>query len=60
MSSYILAALPILTGIFIGFTNPEYTSLLITDRIGKAALGYAIITWIVGLLWMRRMTKVEA
>ena len=60
MSSYILAALPIATGIFISFTNPEYTRLLITDPIGKMALGYAVVTWGVGLLWMRRMTKVEA
>jgi tight adherence protein B len=60
MSCYILAALPIATGIFIGFTNPEYTSLLFTDPIGHAALAYAAITWAVGLLWMRRMMKVEA
>lgn len=60
MSSWILAALPICTGIFIGFTNPEYTRLLISDPIGQMALGYAVVTWIVGLLWMRRMTKVEA
>jgi tight adherence protein B len=60
MSSYILAALPICTGIFISFTNPAYCSLLLTDPVGKAALGYAIVTWTVGLLWMRRMTKVDA
>ena len=60
MSSYILAALPICTGVFIGFTNPEYTKLLIDDRIGQMALGYAVVTWVVGLLWMRSMTKVEA
>jgi tight adherence protein B len=59
MSSYILAALPILTGIFIGFTNPEYTRLLITDPIGRAALGYAGVSWLFGLLWMRHMTKVS-
>jgi tight adherence protein B len=60
MSCYILAALPICTGIFIAFTNPEYTKLLITDRIGKMALTYASITWVIGLLWMKRMTKVDA
>ncbi len=59
MSSYILAALPICTGIFIGFSNPEYSSLLITDPIGHAALAYAGVTWTIGLLWMRRMTQVE-
>jgi tight adherence protein B len=60
MSCYILAALPICTGIFISFTNPEYSSLLVNDRIGQMALGYAVVTWIIGLLWMQRMTKVEA
>jgi tight adherence protein B len=59
MSGYILAALPICAGVFIGFTNPDYSSLLISDRIGQMALGYAVVTWTVGLLWMRSMTKVE-
>ena len=59
MSSYILAALPILTAIFIAFTNPEYSRLLITDRIGHAAVAYAVVTWLVGLLWMRSMMKVD-
>ena len=60
MSCYILAALPICTGIFISFSNPEYCRLLITDPIGKAALAYAAVTWVVGLVWMRRMAAVEA
>jgi tight adherence protein B len=60
MSSYILAALPILTAIFIAFTNPEYTRLLITDPIGHMAVAYAAVTWLVGLLWMRSMMKVDA
>jgi tight adherence protein B len=60
MSCYVLAALPICTGIFIAFTNPEYAGLLITDKIGQAALGYAAVTWVVGLVWMRRMARVDA
>jgi len=59
MSCYILASLPILTAIFIAFTNPEYTRLLVTDPIGHMAVGYAAITWLVGLVWMRRMMKVD-
>jgi len=59
MSSYILAALPILTAIFIAFTNPEYSRLLVTDRIGHAAVAYAVVTWLVGLLWMRSMMKLD-
>ena len=58
MSSAILAALPIGTGIFMSFANPEYAQLLVTDPVGKSALIYACVTWFVGLLWMRRMTRV--
>jgi len=59
MSSYILASLPILTAIFIAFTNPEYSRLLVTDPIGHAAVAYAVVTWLVGLIWMRSMMKVD-
>jgi tight adherence protein B len=60
MSSYILGVLPVGAGLFTAFSNPEYSSLLINDPIGQMALGYAVITWVVGMLWLRRMTKVEA
>lgn len=60
MSSYVLAALPICTGIFISYSNPEYSRLLISDPIGKAALAYAAVTWVVGLVWMRSMARVES
>ncbi|HVR60914.1 MAG TPA: type II secretion system F family protein [Polyangia bacterium] len=58
MSSYILGALPILTGIFISVINPPYARLLVTDSLGKMILGYAIVSWLLGFLWMRRMSKV--
>jgi tight adherence protein B len=58
MSSYILGALPILTGLFIGFTNRPYVSLLFTDKMGNIILGYAFVSWLLGFLWMRRMSKV--
>jgi tight adherence protein B len=58
LSSYVLGALPILTGGFLAATNPSYISLLVTNRTGNFFLGYAILTWILGFLWMRRMAKV--
>lgn len=59
MSSYILGALPILTGLFIGFTNPPYVKLLFTTDLGNKIFGMAIIMWVVGFGWMRRMSKVS-
>jgi tight adherence protein B len=58
LSSYVLGGLPILTGGFLIAGNLAYVSLLVTNRTGNFLLGYAILTWIIGFLWMRRMGKV--
>jgi tight adherence protein B len=58
MSSYILGALPILTGFFIAFTNPPYVMLLFTTHMGNMIFGYAVVSWLVGFLVMRSMAKV--
>jgi tight adherence protein B len=58
MSSYILGALPILTGLFIGFTNPPYVMLLFTTTMGNKIFAAAVIMWVLGFAWMRRMSKV--
>jgi tight adherence protein B len=59
MSSYILGALPILTGLFIGFMNPEYVMLLFKSQLGNGILAYAFVSWLFGFIWMRRMGKVS-
>ncbi|HTA18962.1 MAG TPA: type II secretion system F family protein, partial [Polyangia bacterium] len=59
MSSYILGALPILTGLFIGFTNPPYVMLLFTTHMGNMIFGFAVVSWVIGFVVMRRMAKVS-
>jgi tight adherence protein B len=59
MSSYVLGALPIMTGFFIAFTNPPYVALLFTTHMGNMIFGYACVSWLVGFMWMRRMSKVS-
>jgi tight adherence protein B len=58
MSSYILGALPILTGLFIGFTNPPYVALLFTTHMGNVIFGFACVSWVIGFVVMNRMAKV--
>lgn len=41
-SSYILAALPVVTGLAIGVLNPKYMSLLFTDPMGNKVFAAAI------------------
>jgi tight adherence protein B len=59
LSMYVLTALPIGVGIWIGFTNPEYISLLFTHPIGKMMVGVALVMQAIGFLWMRRITNIE-
>jgi len=58
LSSYVLGALPLLTGAVMAANNFEYISLLFTNRTGNFILAYAAITWTLGFLWLRRMAKV--
>jgi tight adherence protein B len=59
MSGYILAALPILVGLFIFLVNRDYINILFTHPIGKALLGLAMFLQLVGFLWIRKIVAVE-
>ena len=59
MSSYILGALPILTAIFIGFTNPPYVMLLFTTHMGNMIFGFSCVSRVIGFVVMNRMSKVS-
>jgi tight adherence protein B len=59
MSGYVLAALPLVVGLFIFLINREYMSLLFTHPTGKAFLGLAIAMQLVGFMWIRRIVDIE-
>jgi tight adherence protein B len=59
MSGLVLGALPIATALFLMFVNLKYISLLVTKPLGHAILTYTVISWVVGLIWLRQMGKVE-
>jgi tight adherence protein B len=58
-SGLVLAGLPVVTGLAAAVLNPKYMSLLVTTRAGHFFLGYAVITWVVGGLWLKRMARVD-
>jgi Flp pilus assembly protein TadB len=41
------------------FVNIGYISALVTKPMGRAILTYTLISWVVGLVWLRQMGKVE-
>ena len=59
LSGIVLAALPVVTGLLVAVLNPTYMRLLVATRLGQFFLIYAIATWIVGVLWLRRMARVD-
>jgi tight adherence protein B len=58
-SGLVLGALPLVAGLATSLGNPSYMRLLVTTRVGQGFLFYAVVSWILGVLWLRRMTKVD-
>ena len=54
-TTYILAALPVVTGLILALINPSYISLLFTDSTGNAVLGTAVGMLATGM-WVMRTT----
>lgn len=52
-STYVLAALPVFTGMALGFINPKYIGVLFTDPTGRGVLAAAIGMLGTGMLVMR-------
>jgi tight adherence protein B len=59
ISGVVLGALPMVTGLAATVLNPGYMKLLVTTRIGQGFLIYAVITWVLGMLWLKRMARVD-
>jgi tight adherence protein B len=59
MSGYILAALPLVVGLFIFLINRDYMQILFTHPLGKGLLGVAAALQFIGFLWIRKIVNVE-
>lgn len=59
LSLYILAGLPIVIGLYLAVINPEYFGLLFTTRIGIVMLVTAICLEVLGVIWMKRVVKIN-
>jgi tight adherence protein B len=57
MSGAILAALPILVAILISFTNPSYLAEL-GHGPGRAIIAAGAFLWVMGVFWIKRLSKV--
>jgi len=59
LSAIILTCLPFGVGAVVNFTNPEFLSLLWTDRLGERMVGASLFLMVLGILWMRRIIRIR-
>ncbi len=56
-SALVLGLMPIATGCLIGALNPEYISVLFTDRVGNIVLGIAVLSLSLGIIIMQAIIR---
>lgn len=59
LSAVILVALPILIGVWLQISNPDFLGPLWTDPIGHIMLAGAAILLVIGMFVMKQMVKIE-
>jgi tight adherence protein B len=59
LSGVVIGALPFFAGTAAAILNPEYMKPLVTEPLGQWFLIYAVVTWLVGVWWLRRMAYVD-
>jgi len=59
-SGFILSILPLAFGILAALADPSYMRLFVREPSGRTLGLAAIVMWIVGVVWMRRMLRPEA
>jgi tight adherence protein B len=55
----IMSILPIFFAFFVFKTNPHYLELMLESQLGKVLLIYCVISEIIGVILIRRFSKVE-
>lgn len=58
-SALVLGALPFVVVGGLRVLNPRYLGPLFSDTVGQITLVYAIVSWAIGIAWLRRMTRVD-
>ena len=59
MSGWVLAALPVVTGLLLSTISPGYMDPLLTDRLGHMAIAAAIVLEIIGFFVIQRIVDID-
>jgi len=59
MSAWVLAAVPIVLFAAISVTSPDYLPVLVDDPRGQKAIIYGVISGAIGVIWIRKLLRIE-
>jgi tight adherence protein B len=59
LSAWVLVAVPLFVGLFMGIYRRSYLAPLVTDPVGILMLFVGIVLFGVGIFWMSRIVKVQ-
>lgn len=59
MSGWVLAALPVATGLLLSSISPGYMDPLLTDRLGHMAIAAAVVLEIIGFFVIQRIVNID-
>jgi tight adherence protein B len=59
MSAWVLACVPLVLFAVISITTPDYLPILVDDPRGQKMIIYGMISGVLGILWIRRILRIE-
>lgn len=59
MSAWVLALVPFVLFAVISVTTPDYLPVLVYDPTGRQLIGGAFVMMVLGILWIRRLIRIE-
>ena len=59
MSAIVLASVPLVLFVTLWFVTPDYLPVLLHDEGGQKMLMYGFFSAVVGILWIRRILRIE-
>ena len=59
LSAWVLGLLPFLVGLFVVWRNPGYLEPLVTTVMGWVMIAIAVVLYVIGIIWLRNLVKME-
>jgi len=59
LQGIIMSVLPILFGLFVFKVNPDFFDVFLKDNLGRTLLAYAVVSEIIGIIFIRKLSKID-